>query len=158
MEQARCLAGCVGVAAQGCGPGMGDARWHHRQSPSAFGGTKRGLGRSRGGISTKIHLISDAHGNPLDFLITPGQAHESKSAQALLCGWKAKCVMGDRAYDGDPVRKVIAEMGAEAPRSPSPASFCGFGSNRPVTGASAHARANWTRRRGDLAEDRGEKH
>jgi hypothetical protein len=26
----------------------------------------------------KIHLISDAHGNPLDFLISPGQAHESK--------------------------------------------------------------------------------
>jgi hypothetical protein len=40
----------------------------------------------RGGIATKIHLISDAHGNPLDFLTTPGQAHESKSAQvAIAC-------------------------------------------------------------------------
>jgi transposase len=81
---------------------------------------KQALGRSRGGISTKIHLISDAHGNPLDFLITPGQAHESKSAQALLCGWKAKCVLGDRAYDGGPVRKVIADMGAEAVIPPHP--------------------------------------
>jgi transposase len=56
----------------------------------------------------------------LDFLITPGQAHESRSAETLLWGWKAKCVLGDRAYDGDPVRKVIAAMGAEAVIPPHP--------------------------------------
>jgi transposase len=42
------------------------------------------------------------------------------AAQALLCGRKAKCVLGDRAYDGGPVRKAIAEMGAEAVIPPHP--------------------------------------
>jgi transposase len=65
-------------------------------------------------------LISDAHGNPLDFLVTPGQAHESRSAEALLCGWQAKWVLGDRAYDGNPVREAIARMGAEAVIPPHP--------------------------------------
>lgn len=65
-------------------------------------------------------MISDAHGNPLNFLITPGQAHESKFAEALLCGWQTTCVLADRAFDGDPVRKVIASMGAEAVIPPHP--------------------------------------
>ena len=33
------------------------------------------LGRSRGGFSTKIHLLCDGHGHPLNFHLTPGQAH-----------------------------------------------------------------------------------
>ncbi|BDU78756.1 hypothetical protein METESE_37140 [Mesoterricola sediminis] len=78
------------------------------------------LGRSRGGCSTKIHLICDAHGNPLDFLVTPGQAHESRSAEGLLCGWQAEYVFGDRAYDGNPVRKAIEAMGATAVIPPHP--------------------------------------
>jgi transposase len=93
--------------------------------PPAFGGSKGGhwnqaLGRSRGGFSTKIHLICDAHGNPLDFLITPGQANESRFAEGLLCGWNAGYVLGDRAYDGNPVRKVIEAMGARAVIPPHP--------------------------------------
>ncbi len=36
------------------------------------------LGRSRGGFSTKIHLLCDRHGHPLHFHLTPGQTHESR--------------------------------------------------------------------------------
>ena len=34
------------------------------------------IGRSHGGLSTKIHALVDALGNPLEFLLTPGQAHD----------------------------------------------------------------------------------
>jgi hypothetical protein len=44
------------------------------------------LGRSRGGFSTKIHLIADAHCNPVDFLVSPGQTLESHHAIGLLMG------------------------------------------------------------------------
>jgi len=79
---------------------MGDVGWDDRSGPSALSRSKRGLfhqalGRSRGGISTKIHLICDAHGNPLDFVLTGGQAHESETAATLLCGWKAGYVLAD---------------------------------------------------------------
>lgn len=42
------------------------------------------LGRSRGGFSTKIHLICDATGCPIHFELTPGQAHENTSLIDLL--------------------------------------------------------------------------
>ncbi|WP_404817403.1 transposase [Streptomyces pharetrae] len=42
------------------------------------------LGRSRGGLTTKVHLACDGRGRPLAFLITPGQRHDNICAQALL--------------------------------------------------------------------------
>jgi transposase len=42
------------------------------------------LGRSRGGFSTKIHAITDALGNPLEFVLTGGQASDIGQAEKLL--------------------------------------------------------------------------
>jgi hypothetical protein len=42
------------------------------------------LGRSKGGFTTKIHAITDALGNPLDFILTGGQASDIGQAGALL--------------------------------------------------------------------------
>lgn len=65
-------------------------------------------------------MLSDARGNPLNFLISPGQAHESKYAETLLCGWQASSVLADRAFDGNPIRDAVARMGAEAVIPPHP--------------------------------------
>ena len=43
-----------------------------------------GLGRSRGGFGTKIHLATYAGGLPLNIVLSPGQAHESQFALHLL--------------------------------------------------------------------------
>ncbi|MFI7292129.1 IS5 family transposase [Streptomyces anulatus] len=42
------------------------------------------LGRSRGGLTTKIHLAADGQGRPLALMLTAGQRHDSVMAQALL--------------------------------------------------------------------------
>jgi uncharacterized protein (DUF934 family) len=42
------------------------------------------LGRSRGGFTTKIHALVDVLGNPLKFILTPGQRHEITQASALI--------------------------------------------------------------------------
>ncbi|MFF3484141.1 transposase [Streptomyces sp. NPDC002701] len=42
------------------------------------------LGRSRGGLTTRIHLACDGKGRPLAVLVTPGQRHDSICAQPLL--------------------------------------------------------------------------
>ncbi|WSL73704.1 IS5 family transposase [Streptomyces sp. NBC_01723] len=42
------------------------------------------LGRSRGGLTTKIHLACDGRGRPLAILLTPGQRHDSICARPLL--------------------------------------------------------------------------
>src|ERR1700761_5945810 len=43
--------------------------------PGAKGAAAHGIGRSRGGLSTKVHLVVDALGLPLIFEITEGQRH-----------------------------------------------------------------------------------
>lgn len=42
------------------------------------------LGRSRGGLTIKIHMICDANGVPLRFVLSPGQASDISNAEALL--------------------------------------------------------------------------
>jgi transposase len=42
------------------------------------------VGRSRGGLSTKIHARVDGQGRPIQLLITPGQAHDLTGAESLL--------------------------------------------------------------------------
>jgi transposase len=70
------------------------------------------LGRSRGGFSTKIHVVVDALGNPLDFVLTAGQAHDVTQGPALLEGRHADYVIADKGYDSDAFIEVIEAMGA----------------------------------------------
>src|SRR5262249_52429486 len=56
-------------------------------------------GRSRGGFSTKIELLCDGQGHPLDFHLMPGQAHETTGLVPLLEGAEERVVDGD----GEPI-------------------------------------------------------
>ena len=98
-----------------------------RAHPCAAGAaTKNGgqadqaLGRSRGGFSSKIHVSVDGLGNPLQLILTPGQAGDSPQAAALLAETTAEGVIADRAYDTNAIRQQIAEMGADAIIPPHP--------------------------------------
>ena len=42
------------------------------------------LGRSRGGLSTKLHLACDGRGRPLSVVVTPGQRHKSTQLASVL--------------------------------------------------------------------------
>ena len=72
------------------------------------------MGRSRGGLTTKIHMLCDTLGRPLRFLITPGQANDITAAPDLLKDQEAGAVLADKAYDSNDLRQRIADMKAEA--------------------------------------------
>ncbi|MFW8584249.1 IS5 family transposase [Rhizobium beringeri] len=72
------------------------------------------LGRSRGGLTTKIHMATDGRGRPLRIILTPGQRGDVTQAPALLEGLKARRVLADKAYDSNALRQVISSLGAEA--------------------------------------------
>lgn len=78
-----------------------------------------GLGRSRGGLTSKIHCIVDSLGNPVDFLLTGGQEHESKYACPLLKGKETKFVVGDKAFDSDEIIEMIVHEMEATPVIPS---------------------------------------
>ncbi|XYX41021.1 IS5 family transposase [Candidatus Erwinia dacicola] len=96
----------------------------------AAGGSKKhpdiagdnGLGRSRGGFGTKIHLATDGSGLPLNIVLSPGQAHESQFAQRLLDGIgvqrqngsmkrRGHAVLADKAYSGHALRNELKNKG-----------------------------------------------
>ena len=52
-------------------------------------------------MSTKIHAMVDALGNPIGFILSPGQAHDLEGADALLPQMKADTLLADKAYDAD---------------------------------------------------------
>jgi transposase len=73
------------------------------------------MGRSRGGLTTKIHALVDAEGLPIALKLTEGQAHDGRSAADMLGSIKAgHILLGDRAYDSDALRRTLAERGAWA--------------------------------------------
>lgn len=76
------------------------------------------MGRSRGGLTTKIHALTDARGLPIRLALSPGQAHDSQGAAMLLTGlMRANVVLADKAYDADWIRTSIEAQGA-APNIP----------------------------------------
>jgi transposase len=79
------------------------------------------MGRSRGGLTTKLHAVVDANGNPITLKLTEGQAHDGRSADGMLdTVGKGQTLLADRAYDSDALRETLAERGAKANIKPMP--------------------------------------
>lgn len=73
------------------------------------------MGRSRGGLTTKIHALVDADGLPIALKLTEGQAHDGHSANDMLeTVGRGTILLADRAYDSDERRRDLAERGAWA--------------------------------------------
>lgn len=79
------------------------------------------MGRSRGGLTTKIHALVDANGLPVLLKLTEGQAHDGRSAADMLEGiGPGEVLLADRAYDSDALRQTLAMRGAFANIKPMP--------------------------------------
>lgn len=73
------------------------------------------MGRSRGGLTTKVHALVDAEGRPIALKLTEGQAHDGRSAADMFETVKAgHILLAGRAYDSDALRGLLAERGAWA--------------------------------------------
>jgi Transposase DDE domain len=76
-------------------------------SRSAFD-FSQAIGRSRGGLTTKIHALVDSLGNPVKLMLTPGQVHDLACAEQLLENVGPDALIGDKAYDADPFVETLA--------------------------------------------------
>ena len=86
-------------------------RAHRHAAGAKNGQEKQGLGRSCGGFSSKIHAKVDSLGMALEFIITPGRAHEIKQAQRLIGNEKCDYLIADRGYDCNSFRKDLTDKG-----------------------------------------------
>ncbi|WP_099053112.1 IS5 family transposase [Streptomyces griseochromogenes] len=85
-----------------------------------------GLGRSRGGLSTKVHLASDSYARPLALHVTAGQAGDAPAFEAVMAGIRVprsgrgrprtrpEAVLADRAYSSRAIRGQLRRRGIRA--------------------------------------------
>ncbi len=59
-------------------------------------------------MSTKIHTLADALGNPINFFLTGGEAHDLAGADHLLPTMQADTLIADKAFDAD--KRVIEPL------------------------------------------------
>jgi transposase len=82
------------------------------------------LGRSVSGFSTKIHLLTDGTGVPLDAIVTPGQTHESTQVETVMeqvaiprasgrIRRRPRRLAADRAYDARRIRRWLRKHGIQ---------------------------------------------
>ena len=87
----------------------------HQKASGARGGTRnQAIGRSRGGLTTKIVALVDALGNLVRFVLLPGQRHDSVGVQPLIKGIAFGALLGDKAFDADWLRADLDGRGAAA--------------------------------------------
>lgn len=87
---------------------------------------REGLGRSRGGLSTKVHLLADHRCRPLARATTAGQRHDSLAFEALMARLRIERggpgrprtrpdrVLGDKAYSSRKIRSHLRRRGIRA--------------------------------------------
>jgi transposase len=87
-------------------------RAHQHSAGARKTGEDQAIGRSRGGLSTKIHTLVDALGNPVAFSLTGGEVHDLVGADRLLPDMQADVLIADKAFDADErVIKALAAAG-----------------------------------------------
>ena len=76
---------------------------------------KQSMGRSRGGLTSKIHALVDTNGLPVRLALTAGEAHDNRLAGKLLSRLKSgTMLLADRGYDADWIRALVRQYGAWA--------------------------------------------
>jgi transposase len=102
---------------------------HQREGPPRRHGCAKkngpqAIGKSRGGWTTKIHLVAADERTALTFALSPGHAHDAPEGRKLLAGWQRRpdgVPMGmDRAYEGDETRQLVLQLGFAPVVPPNP--------------------------------------
>ena len=88
----------------------GPSAWHRRKR----GTQNQAIGKSRGGLTTKIAALVDALGNLVRFVLLPGQRHDITSFDVLMAGIACLALIGDKAFDAGWLRERLTSGGIEA--------------------------------------------
>jgi transposase len=72
--------------------------------------------RSKGGLTTKLHMITSSTRTAVAFSLSPGNAHDAPEGQKLLATLNGKGVplLMDRAYEGDQTREFVTKQSSVA--------------------------------------------
>jgi transposase len=87
----------------------------HQHGACIAGNNEQLMGRSRGGLTTKIHAVVDTSGLPVRLALTTGEAHDNRLVLTLLSDLKSGAMLlADRGFDADWIRTLVSTHGAWA--------------------------------------------
>ncbi|WP_152096277.1 IS5 family transposase [Rhizobium dioscoreae] len=88
----------------------------HRTAASLLkkGMFPRRIGRTKGGLNSKLHTVCDDEGRPIVMLLSEGQMSDHKGARLVLDALPpAKVLIADLGYDSTPFREALQAKGIE---------------------------------------------
>ena len=81
-----------------------------RRQPFEEGPVSRRVGRTKGGLNSKLHALCDADGKPLILVLTEGQVSDYRGARAMLTALpNADTLIADSGYDSSWYREALAD-------------------------------------------------
>jgi transposase len=87
----------------------------HQHGACVADNNHQDMGRSRGGLTSKIHAVVDTNGLPVHLALTPGEAHDNRLCSVLLSALLPQTMLlADRGYDADWIRELARQQGAWA--------------------------------------------
>jgi transposase len=87
----------------------------HQHAACITRNKRQSMGRSRDGLTSKIHAAVDTNGLPVRLALPAGEAHDNRLAGKLLSRLKSgPMLLADRGYDADWIRALASERGAWA--------------------------------------------
>jgi hypothetical protein len=84
----------------------------HRHGACIADNSQQAMGRSRGGLTSKIHAVVDTNSLPVHIALTTGEAHDNRLCSVLLSALLPQTMLlADRGYDADWIRGLPASKG-----------------------------------------------
>jgi transposase len=84
----------------------------HQHGANPCGGqAAHAIGRTKGGLNSKLHAVVDGAGRLIAFILTAGQVNELKMAPELLQHLRGVIIIGDKAYDSDRLYELLRKQG-----------------------------------------------
>ena len=90
----------------------------HQHGACITDNDQQDMGRSRGGLTSKIHTVVDTNRLPVHLALTPGEAHDNRLCLVLLRTLLPQTMLlADRGYDADWIGELARRQGAWAKHS-----------------------------------------
>jgi transposase len=80
----------------------------HQHGANPVGGQEaQAMGRTKGGLNTKLSALVDRHGRAVALSLAPGPQHDQHAALPVLRGLKGRCIVADKGFDSNIFRRKL---------------------------------------------------
>src|SRR5713101_1773821 len=118
LGKSRCFQTAFRCRLGATGHGVRHGRRHYRQGPPPRTRRKRGtrsqaIGKSKGGMTTKILALTDALGTLVRFVLLPGQRFDTVGVPPLIEGIEFGALIADKAFDSNDIIADLNQRGCQ---------------------------------------------